>query len=278
MTGYNVYRGGVFLTQVLPPATTTSDTSVSPSTTYSYTVKAIDVAGNSSASSTAANVTTLVAANYSLSPANASYASSGGSGSVSVTGGTGSWSVSNPNTWITITSGSSGTGNGTVNYTVSANTTTGQRSGNITIAGQTFALTQAAAAGGGSAPVGYWTFDTANVSGTTAMDSSGSGNNGTLQGTLPSIVPGKANQAVKLDGISDLVSVPDSASLNIKGPFTVAAWINFAALLGSSQYPNVVAKLTSPSSNYGNGLYWNGRELSAKDLYTTWQIIFHRGK
>src|SRR5207247_3808178 len=58
LKGYNVYRGGVFLTQVLAPATTTSDTSVAPSTTYSYTVKAIDIAGNISASSTAATVTT----------------------------------------------------------------------------------------------------------------------------------------------------------------------------------------------------------------------------
>src|SRR5207249_9668638 len=39
LKGYNVYRGGVFLTQVLAPATTTLDTSVAPSTTYSYTVK-----------------------------------------------------------------------------------------------------------------------------------------------------------------------------------------------------------------------------------------------
>src|SRR5207302_8783172 len=106
---------------------------------------------------------------------------------------------------------------------------------------------------------GYWTFDSANVSGTTALDSSGSGNNGTLQGTvLPSIVPGKTNQAVKLDGVSDLVSVPDSANLNIKGPFTVAAWVNLASVPSSGQYPNVVAKLTSPSSTYGYGLFWNG--------------------
>jgi len=350
LKGYNVSRGGAFLTLVLAPATSVSDTSVNPSSFYSYTVKAIDVAGNSSAASSAGIVTTPAAANYSLSPGNSSYAASGGSGSVSVTGGSGSWSVSNPNLWITITSGSSGTGNGTVYYSVAANTSTSQRNGTMTIAGQTFTLTQAAAAagsyslspasvsyaasggsasisvtggsgswtvsnpntwititsgssgtgngavyysvaantatsqrsgnmtiagqtfsvtqaaaagGGGSAPVGYWTFDSANVSGTTAMDSSGSGNNGTLQGSvLPTIVSGKTNQAVKLDGISDLVSVPDSANLNIKGPFTVAAWVNFASVPSSGQYPNILAKLNSPSSNYGYGLFWNGSGVS----------------
>src|SRR5207302_424881 len=88
LNGYNIYRGGVFLKQVLAPATSTSDTSVAPSTTYSYTIKAIDKAGNSSAASSAVNVTTSAAviANYSLSPSSASCAASGTNGSVSVTG------------------------------------------------------------------------------------------------------------------------------------------------------------------------------------------------
>jgi hypothetical protein len=49
--------------------------------------------------------------------------------------------VSN-NAWITITAGSSGTGNGTVNYDVSANTGAA-RNGTITIADQTFTVAQA---------------------------------------------------------------------------------------------------------------------------------------
>jgi len=40
----------------------------------------------------------------------------------------------------------SGTGNGTVNYSVAANTSTSQRSGTMTIAGQTFTVTQSGAA------------------------------------------------------------------------------------------------------------------------------------
>ena len=46
--------------------------------------------------------------------------------------------------WITINSGSSGTGSGTVNYSVTQNSTGSQRAGTMTIAGQTFNVTQAA--------------------------------------------------------------------------------------------------------------------------------------
>jgi len=56
VTGYRVYRGG---TQVASPSTTSySDTGLSPSTTYSYTVAAVDAAGNVSAQSTSAQAVT----------------------------------------------------------------------------------------------------------------------------------------------------------------------------------------------------------------------------
>ncbi|MBK9316827.1 MAG: BACON domain-containing protein [Acidobacteria bacterium] len=48
--------------------------------------------------------------------------------------------------FIAITSGANGAGNGTVNFTVDANLTTNQRTGTLTVAGQTFTVTQAAAA------------------------------------------------------------------------------------------------------------------------------------
>ena len=108
--------------------------------------------------------------------------------------------------------------------------------------------------------VGDWTFDAVNVSGTTVLDSSATGNSGTLTGTpLPTIMPGKLGQAVSLTNLSQLVNVPDSASLNITGPFTVAAWVNFSALPGAGRYPSIVAKLYDLSGHdYGYGLIWNG--------------------
>jgi GH25 family lysozyme M1 (1,4-beta-N-acetylmuramidase)/chitodextrinase len=56
VTGYKIYRGG---TQIGTSATTSySDTTCSGCTTYSYTVAAYDAAGNTSAQSSAASVTT----------------------------------------------------------------------------------------------------------------------------------------------------------------------------------------------------------------------------
>jgi len=60
VAGYTVYRNGAFLTTVA--RVTYTDNSVSGLTTYTYTVDAFDAAGNHSAKSAAAQVTTGVAA------------------------------------------------------------------------------------------------------------------------------------------------------------------------------------------------------------------------
>jgi Zn-dependent metalloprotease len=86
---------------------------------------------------------------YSISPTSASYAAGGGSGSVSVTAGTGcSWTAVSNASFITITGGASGTGNGTVTYSVASNAGTTSRTGTMTIAGKTFTVTQAGTTGG----------------------------------------------------------------------------------------------------------------------------------
>ncbi|MCA9253731.1 MAG: BACON domain-containing protein [Phycisphaerales bacterium] len=52
-----------------------------------------------------------------------------------------SWSASDNASWITITSGS-GNGNGTVQYSVSSNTGTSSRTGQITVGGETYTVSQ----------------------------------------------------------------------------------------------------------------------------------------
>ncbi|HEV7892864.1 MAG TPA: M36 family metallopeptidase [Pyrinomonadaceae bacterium] len=87
---------------------------------------------------------------FSISPTSASVAAAGGSGTVGVTTTAGcTWSAISNATFITVTGGSSGTGSGTVSYSVAANTATTSRTGTITIAGQTFTVTQAGTGGGG---------------------------------------------------------------------------------------------------------------------------------
>jgi hypothetical protein len=81
---------------------------------------------------------------YAVSPASNSFAAGASSGTFSVTTGTScGWSASTTTTWLSITSGASGTGYGLVSYTVSANPTSASRSGNLTVAGSTIPVTQA---------------------------------------------------------------------------------------------------------------------------------------
>lgn len=79
----------------------------------------------------------------SIAPTLKSFAASGGTGtvSVSVAAGTGWGAISNAG-WIIVTSGSSGTGNGSVGYSVQPNPDTNIRQGTITIAAQTFTVYQ----------------------------------------------------------------------------------------------------------------------------------------
>jgi hypothetical protein len=58
VTGYTIYRNGAVLTTVSGSTLTYSDATASPTTTYSYTVDAFDAAGNHSAQSAPASVTT----------------------------------------------------------------------------------------------------------------------------------------------------------------------------------------------------------------------------
>ena len=80
---------------------------------------------------------------YTLSPGSASPASVGGTSNLTVTasGGSCAWTAVTTNSWIHTTS--SGTGNGTVNYTVDSNASPNPRSGAITVGNATFVINQA---------------------------------------------------------------------------------------------------------------------------------------
>ena len=84
---------------------------------------------------------------YGIAPTSDTAAYSGGSGSVTVTATTGcAWTaVSNDSGWLHVTAGASGSGDGSVSWSADANAVHSERSGSITIAGETFTVTQAAA-------------------------------------------------------------------------------------------------------------------------------------
>ena len=78
----------------------------------------------------------------SLGPTSQNVAGSGGSGSFNVTApGACNWTAVPSDSFVTITSGSSGSGNGTVNFSVASNSGP-QRSATIVVGGQVFSITQ----------------------------------------------------------------------------------------------------------------------------------------
>ena len=80
---------------------------------------------------------------YDINPNEEDYESAGGSSSVTVTADAEcNWQAASTVDWISITAGSSGSGNGTVEYSVAANSSTDSRTGTMIIAGKTFTVTQ----------------------------------------------------------------------------------------------------------------------------------------
>ncbi len=71
--------------------------------------------------------------------------------------------------------------------------------------------------------IGLWSFNGPDISGTTAYDRSGQGNNGTLT-SGPVVTEGKVGQALSFDGTDDYIALTDSTTLK-PALWTVAAWI-----------------------------------------------------
>jgi subtilase family serine protease len=85
---------------------------------------------------------------FSLSSSSQSFQSSGGSGNVDVNATSScAWTASSNTSWITIASGASGTGAGTVNYSVAENSGGTRRTGTLSIAGETFTVSQVSSSG-----------------------------------------------------------------------------------------------------------------------------------
>ncbi len=80
---------------------------------------------------------------YAIAPAFETVPASGGNRSSTVTARDGcAWQATSTVSWITVTSGANGTGNGAVTYSVAPNTEAVKRKGKLTVAGQTLTVKQ----------------------------------------------------------------------------------------------------------------------------------------
>ena len=116
--------------------------------TYSYTA-ATTVASRTGTVTAGGQTFTLIQSgltgNVTLTPASDTIAALGTTGkTVTVTANAPdfAWTATSNAAWLTITSGASITGSGTVTYNVAANTSANSRTGTLTIGGQTFSVAQ----------------------------------------------------------------------------------------------------------------------------------------
>ena len=99
--------------------------------------------------------------------------------------------------------------------------------------------------------VAAYSFD--QGSGTAAPDASGTGNNGTLTNGPSWAAAGKYGGAISFDGVNDMVTIADSASLDLTTGMTLQAWVRPAVL--GWPYRTVLLKETPGSHVYA--LYLN---------------------
>ena len=146
--GYKLYYGTVngSYAYSIDVGNTTSYalSSLSTDATYYFVLAGYDRAGFQSAYSNEVSYTVPSACTYSTSPTNPAFVAAGGMGSVRVTTQTGcEWAAVSAASWMSITSGGTGTGSGTVGYTVATNNAVSSRTAASTIAGHLFTLRQA---------------------------------------------------------------------------------------------------------------------------------------
>jgi len=227
VTGYNIYRGSTFAGN--SPGMTYTDSGLSASTAYTYTVVAYDALSNISAESDSVSTTTLDSApTISTQPASQSVATpqtatfsvvAGGSAPLSyqwkkngvdISGAT-SASYTTPPTTLSDT--------GTIYTVVITNALGSTTSANavLTIVG----------------PIGYWALN--DNTGTQAADSSGNNNNGTLTNG-PTWTTGRFDYAVNFDGTNDFIDLGAPATFNsLQVPMTITGWFYKTSTTPSNQ-------------------------------------------
>ena len=101
--------------------------------------------------------------------------------------------------------------------------------------------------------VSYWTFDAADISGSTLTDVVAGVNDGTIYNS-PTAVAGKFGEALSFNGSNQYVEIPHSASLDLDGPFAVSAWVNTTSAGG--WFRTIVAKYGYTGITESWGLGW----------------------
>jgi hypothetical protein len=251
LAGYKVYYGTSSrnYTWFLDVGNVTSTTvaNLSDGLTYYFAATAYDTAQPPLESTYSAEVSKSTCT-YAIAPPSQNIVASGGTGSVGVTTQAGCpWTASSGAAWMTITSGSSGTGNGTVNYSVASNTSSTSRTTTSMIAGNVFTVTQAGT-------TTYTITASAGTGGTISPSGSVSVNYGANQAFSITANTGYQIASVTVDGVSQgaiasYTFTNVTANHTISASFSVRTYtITASAGTGGTISPSGTVSLT-----YGGG-------------------------
>ncbi len=233
----NPPQGGLISGGGLYDVGTQASVTATPNPGYTFATFTGGVTGSSPEASVTMNGPVSVTANFSactftFTPASASPGSAGGTTSVSftVTPSNCAWSASSDSSWLTLNGTTSGTGNGTVNYSVAANSGAA-RNGNIVFGSADFAVNQGA--GGSPTITTNSNLGTLHL-GTQTVQLTANGGNGTYawsltSGTLP---PGLALR-------TDVPTYfPSNAQAGLIGVATTPGTYNFTLSVSSGGVAN----------------------------------------
>ena len=260
VTGYQVFRNGTVVGAVT--GLSYSDTGLTPSTTYSYTVSAFDGAGNNSGQSSAVNATTLTPDTI---PPTVSITAPAPNATVSNTvtvSATAADNVAVAAVQLKLDGTNLGSAITTAPYSISWDTTTASNGPHTLTAiardtsnnvGTSAAVSVTASNTVSSVPtqglIGYWSFD--EGAGNVAHDISGSGYMGTINGAA--WTTGKINSALSFNGSTNDVVTP---AISLGSAFSVSAWVNPATTQGT--YVRIL------ETQYNGGLYLGTNSSGAK--------------
>ena len=232
-----------------------------------------------------AAIPVLAQCTFQLSPTSATFGTSSNDSTITVTASASNcaWTSRSNTSWITISFGQTGTGNGTVGFTVTQNNTPATRTGSLTIANIMFNVTQAAAPcsytlmpasvsvppGGGSGTINIttaclWT-PSSNNSDWLTVSGSGLGN-GTAQYSAAANTTGASrNGSITIGTQTFTVTQPAACTFTLNpfsiqadptagatGTFSVTSSSNTCAWAATSANPDFIT-VTTGASGTGNG-------------------------
>lgn len=268
VAGYEIHYGnasGDYLSSVdVGNVTTCTIPGLTEGETHYFAAKAYNAAGLESGFSNEITYAPPVSCTYSISPASQSFSASGGTGSVAVTTqGSCNWSASTTAAWISIVSGTTGIGSGTVSYSVAANTGTAQRTAAMTIAGRIFTISQA----------GIPTYTMSAAAGSGGMISpsgSVSVTDGSRETFTISPNAGYEIADVKVDGTS-VGAVSSYTFSNVKADHNITA--TFAALATTTNVGFIIRATAGPGGN----IYQSGNIFVKPGTSKTFYIMPNLG-